>query len=42
MASISKHASKTKSSASFLIGATLEGRKDLVGFTDGTRESAHD
>ena len=25
-----------------LIGATPEGRKELVGFTDGTRESAHD
>src|SRR5260370_4425777 len=43
MASISKHAWKTKSSASWvLIGATPEGRKELVGFTDGARESAHD
>ena len=25
-----------------IIGATPEGRKELVGFTDGTRESAHD
>ena len=25
-----------------LIGATPEGKKELVGFTDGTRESAHD
>jgi putative transposase len=25
-----------------LIGATPEGRKELVGFTDGARESAHD
>ena len=25
-----------------LIGATQEGRKELVGFTDGARESAHD
>ena len=25
-----------------LIGATPEGRKELVGFTDGSRESAHD
>jgi putative transposase len=25
-----------------LIGPTPEGRKELVGFTDGTRESAHD
>jgi len=25
-----------------LIGATTEGRKELVGFTDGARESAHD
>ena len=25
-----------------LIGATSEGRKELVGFTDGARESAHD
>ncbi|MGY4501644.1 transposase-like protein [Bradyrhizobium sp. GM24.11] len=25
-----------------LIGAMPEGRKELVGFTDGTRESAHD
>ena len=25
-----------------LIGATAEGRKELVGFTDGARESAHD
>ena len=25
-----------------LIGASPEGRKELVGFTDGTRESAHD
>ncbi len=25
-----------------VIGATPEGRKELVGFTDGTRESAHD
>jgi putative transposase len=23
-------------------GATPEGRKELVGFTDGARESAHD
>jgi transposase-like protein len=25
-----------------IIGATPEGKKELVGFTDGTRESAHD
>jgi putative transposase len=25
-----------------IIGATPEGRKELIGFTDGTRESAHD
>ena len=25
-----------------LIGASPEGRKELVGFTDGTRENAHD
>lgn len=25
-----------------LIGATPEGRKELVGFTDGARESAHE
>jgi len=25
-----------------LIGATPEGRKELVGFTDGARESAQD
>lgn len=25
-----------------LIGATPEGKKELIGFTDGTRESAHD
>ena len=25
-----------------LMGATPEGRKELVGYTDGTRESAHD
>ncbi|MET4484379.1 transposase-like protein [Bradyrhizobium sp. F1.13.3] len=25
-----------------LIGATPEGRKELVGFTEGARESAHD
>lgn len=25
-----------------LIGATREGRKELVGFTDGARESAQD
>jgi transposase-like protein len=25
-----------------LIGATLEGRKELIGFTDGVRESAQD
>jgi putative transposase len=25
-----------------IIGATAEGKKELVGFTDGTRESAHD
>ena len=25
-----------------IIGTTLEGRKELVGFTDGARESAHD
>ncbi|MGY4601237.1 transposase-like protein [Bradyrhizobium sp. GM22.5] len=43
MASIFKRASKTKSSASLvLIGATPEGRKELVGFTDGARESAQD
>jgi transposase-like protein len=42
MASISKHASKTKSSVLVLMGATSEGRKELVGFTDGARESAQD
>jgi transposase-like protein len=25
-----------------LIGATSEGRKELVGFSDGARENAHD
>jgi transposase-like protein len=25
-----------------LIGATAEGRKELIGFTDGARESAQD
>lgn len=25
-----------------IIGATPEGKKELVGFTDGARESAHD
>jgi len=25
-----------------IIGATPEGKKELVGFTDGTRESAHE
>jgi len=25
-----------------IIGATPEGKKELIGFTDGTRESAHD
>ena len=42
-ASICRPGSKTRSNAfSCIIGATPEGRKELVGFTDGARESAHD
>jgi len=41
MASISKHASKTKKQCILvLIGATPEGRKELVGFTDGAPREA--
>jgi putative transposase len=36
------HLENEKQCILVLIGATPEGRKELVGFTDGTRESAHD
>src|SRR5260221_14649941 len=43
MASISRRASKTKSNASLCWSARRRrGRKELVGFSDGARESAHD
>ena len=43
MASICRLAFKyEKQCILVIIGATPEGRKKLVGFTDGTRENAHD
>ena len=36
------HLENEKQCILVLIGATPEGRRELLGFTDGTRESAHD
>src|SRR5258706_14903915 len=40
-ASICRRGSRTRSSASLSL-STPEGKEELVGFTDGARESAHD